>query len=161
VIGELRVVVYSDVEGRDRMRGGRTAAEHHKGKHRGRGERDWNPEARAAERRVSPPVAIISLRAIARALGVVGGVECGKDRSADHRGRPQHLGALAGQLLDGALFSIASAAISASGEMLLSGAKLVGAQLTIDMSGQIFLDVYAAVQVIVPDYDAPFAVRRP
>ena len=101
------------------------------------------------------------MRAIASALGVVGGVESREDRSTDDRGRPQHLRALAHESFDGALFGIAGAAIGASGQMLLGGAKLVGAQLTIDVSRQVFLDVSAAVQVIVLGYGARFFLLRP
>src|SRR5260370_41149513 len=61
-LGELRVVVDRDVEGRDRMSGRRTAAEHDEGKYRGRGERDWNPDARAP------------YRGAATALGTVRGI---------------------------------------------------------------------------------------
>ena len=93
---------------------------------------------------------VTALGAVASTLGVVGGVERGKDRSTDYRGSPQHLRALAHQRFHRALLGIASATISASGEMILGGAKLARAQLAVDMSREVFLDVSAAVQIIVP-----------
>ena len=64
-------------------------------------------------------------------VGRIGGVERGKDRAADTRGRPAHRGALAYQRFDRAFLREACATVDASGEMLFDLAQLGRSQLAV------------------------------